>query len=58
MTDSDERLAFFVHVDVADGERDLITDLETSLGRDLRSSTCARWCTAPRSGIPRPCSKY
>jgi len=31
----DERLTFFVHDDVADGERDLITDLETSLGRDL-----------------------
>ncbi|SFS10006.1 hypothetical protein SAMN05216559_3639 [Halomicrobium zhouii] len=31
----DERLTFFVHDDVADGERDLITDLETALGRDL-----------------------
>jgi|AntDeeMinimDraft_4_1070355.scaffolds.fasta_scaffold00003_246 hypothetical protein len=31
----DERLTFFVHDDVADGERDLLTDLETSLGRDL-----------------------
>ncbi|SFS09996.1 hypothetical protein SAMN05216559_3637 [Halomicrobium zhouii] len=35
ITDSDERLTFFVHDDVADGERDPITDLEPSLGRDL-----------------------
>jgi len=50
ITDSDERderLTFFVHDDVADGERDPITDLETLLGRNL-----------PNTGIPRPCSKY
>lgn len=31
----DERLTFFVHDDVADGERDLITDLQSALGRDV-----------------------
>jgi hypothetical protein len=31
----DERLTFFVHDDVANGERDLITDLQSALGRDV-----------------------
>lgn len=31
----DERLTFFVHDDVADGERELVTDLQSSLGRDV-----------------------
>lgn len=31
----DERLTFFVHDDVTDGERDLITDIESVLGRDV-----------------------
>ncbi|WP_435362358.1 hypothetical protein [Haloarchaeobius sp. DFWS5] len=31
----DERLTFFVHDDVADGERDLLMELESKLGRDL-----------------------
>ena len=31
----DERLTFFVHDDVADGERDLLTDLQSTLGRDV-----------------------
>ena len=31
----DERLTFFVHDDVADGERDLITGLQSALGRDV-----------------------
>lgn len=31
----DERLTFFVHDDVAEGERDLIADVETALGRDV-----------------------
>ncbi|WP_255171409.1 hypothetical protein [Natrononativus amylolyticus] len=31
----DERLTFFVHDDVVEGERDLITDLESTLGRDV-----------------------
>ncbi|GAB7021093.1 hypothetical protein [Halostagnicola bangensis] len=31
----DERLTFFVHDDVIEGERDLITDLESTLGRDV-----------------------
>ncbi len=31
----DERLTFFVHDDVIEGERDLITNLESALGRDV-----------------------
>ncbi|AHG01588.1 hypothetical protein HALLA_04105 (plasmid) [Halostagnicola larsenii XH-48] len=31
----DERLTFFVHDDVIEGERDLITELESTLGRDV-----------------------
>lgn len=31
----DERLTFFVHDDVADGERKLITELESALGRGV-----------------------
>lgn len=31
----DERLTFFVHDDVAEGERELLTDLESKLGRDV-----------------------
>jgi len=31
----DERLTFFVHDDVTEGERDLVTDLESALGRDV-----------------------
>ena len=31
----DERLTFFVHDDVADGERELLTELESALGRDV-----------------------
>lgn len=31
----DERLTFFVHDDVVEGERDLITELESALGRDV-----------------------
>ena len=31
----DERLTFFVHDDVAEGERDLVTDLQSALGRDV-----------------------
>lgn len=31
----DERLTFFVHDDVADGERELITELESALGRGV-----------------------
>lgn len=31
----DERLTFFVHDDVIEGERDLVTDLESTLGRDV-----------------------
>lgn len=31
----DERLTFFVHDDVAEGERDLITELQSVLGRDV-----------------------
>ena len=31
----DERLTFFVHDDVVDGERDLLTRLESALGRDV-----------------------
>lgn len=31
----DERLTFFVHGDVVDGERELISDVETTLGRDV-----------------------
>lgn len=31
----DERLTFFVHDDVVEGERDLITEFESSLGRNI-----------------------
>jgi len=31
----EERLTFFVHDDVAEGERDLISAVETALGRDV-----------------------
>lgn len=31
----DERLTFFVHRDVVDGERELVTELESTLGRDV-----------------------
>ncbi|SFS89276.1 hypothetical protein [Halostagnicola kamekurae] len=31
----DERLTFFVHDDVIEGERDLVTELESTLGRDV-----------------------
>lgn len=31
----DERLTFFVHDDVADGERELTTDIESALGRSV-----------------------
>jgi len=31
----DERLTFFVHDDVADGERELLTEVESALGRDV-----------------------
>lgn len=31
----DERLTFFVHDDVVDGERDLLTEVESALGRDI-----------------------
>lgn len=31
----DERLTFFVHDDVVDGERDLISAMESTLGRDV-----------------------
>ena len=31
----DERLTFFVHDDVVDGERDLVTALESELGRSI-----------------------
>ncbi|WP_227380598.1 hypothetical protein [Haladaptatus halobius] len=31
----DDRLTFFVHDDVVDGERDLITDVESELGRSI-----------------------
>jgi hypothetical protein len=31
----DERLTFFVHDDVVEGERDLITDVESKLGRSV-----------------------
>ena len=31
----DERLTFFVHDDVVDGERELLTRLESALGRDV-----------------------
>lgn len=31
----DERLTFFVHGDVADGERELLTEVESALGRDV-----------------------
>ena len=31
----EERLTFFVHDDVVDGERDLITEVESALGRDV-----------------------
>lgn len=31
----DERLTFFVHDDVVDGERELVSDLEAKLGRDI-----------------------
>ncbi len=31
----DERLTFFVHDDVVEGERDLLTELESALGRDV-----------------------
>ncbi|WP_158059255.1 hypothetical protein [Halorussus halophilus] len=31
----DERLTFFVHDDVIEGERDLITDVESELGRNV-----------------------
>lgn len=31
----DERLTFFVHEDVADGERALVTEVESLLGRDV-----------------------
>lgn len=31
----DERLTFFVHRDVVDGERELVNDVESALGRDV-----------------------
>ena len=31
----DERLTFFVHDDVVDGERELLTEVESALGRDV-----------------------
>lgn len=31
----DERLTFFVHDDVVDGERELISEMESTLGRDV-----------------------
>ena len=31
----DERLTFFVHDDVVEGERELVTDLESAVGRDV-----------------------
>lgn len=31
----DERLTFFVHDDVIEGERQLLTEVETALGRDV-----------------------
>ncbi|WP_254538327.1 hypothetical protein [Halomarina litorea] len=31
----DERLTFFVHDDVVEGERELITGVESALGRDV-----------------------
>jgi hypothetical protein len=31
----DERLTFFVHDDVIEGERQLLTEIETALGRDV-----------------------
>ena len=31
----DERLTFFVHEDVTDGERELVTELQSALGRDV-----------------------
>ncbi|MFC6906791.1 hypothetical protein [Halalkalicoccus tibetensis] len=31
----DERLTFFVHDDVIEGERQLLTDVETAFGRDV-----------------------
>ncbi|WP_129113784.1 hypothetical protein [Halegenticoccus tardaugens] len=31
----EERLTFFVHDDVADGERELVTELESALGRSV-----------------------
>lgn len=31
----DERLTFFVHDDVTEGERDLVTEVESALGRDV-----------------------
>lgn len=31
----EERLTFFVHDDVVDGERELITEVESALGRDV-----------------------
>lgn len=31
----EERLTFFVHDDVAEGERELLTDLESALGRNV-----------------------
>lgn len=31
----DERLTFFVHDDVVEGERQLLTDVETAFGRDI-----------------------
>lgn len=31
----EERLTFFVHDDVVGGERDLVTDMESTLGRDV-----------------------
>lgn len=31
----EERLTFFVHEDVANGERELVTEIESALGRDV-----------------------
>jgi hypothetical protein len=31
----EERLTFFVHEDVANGERELVTEIESTLGRDV-----------------------
>jgi len=53
----DERLTFFVHDDVADGERDLLTDLETSLGRDLPKFDVREAVYRAALRNPRPCSK-